>query len=387
MKIAYITDQNANNINSWSGILYHMSKSLEKKNIDIIYINAMDYIWEEIIISIKNNPLKGENSMWHYINPVTLKNASLKLEKYLKNIQIDLIMCHGTLPVAFLENKVPLVCWEDSTSKKLISFYNKYKDLDLEIKNLWFETEKTAFYKSSALIFPSEWAANSAFIDYEISKDKIKVIPFGANLNFNGGLKQISKVIDDKKFDKCKLLFVGKDWERKGGNLVIKIAQYLNEKGLDTELNIVGSDIKNNYSSLPKFVKNIGFIDKSSQNGINFLSELFLESHFLLVPSRAECYGIVFCEASSFALPSLSTNVGGISSCVTNDINGKLFSLQADEKDYGDYIISLFENSSEYKKLAFSSFQEYKDKLNWETTANKIKTLFEEIISQENSQN
>ncbi|TSA49979.1 MAG: glycosyltransferase [Sphingobacteriales bacterium] len=40
-----------------------------------------------------------------------------------------------------------------------------------------------------------------------------------------------------------------------------------------------------------------------------------------MVPSRAECYGIVFAEASSYGLPSVSTDTGGVSAVVKEGVN------------------------------------------------------------------
>jgi glycosyltransferase involved in cell wall biosynthesis len=99
------------------------------------------------------------------------------------------------------------------------------------------------------------------------------------------------------------------------------------------------------------------------------------------MPSMAESYGIVFCEASSFSTPSLATNIGGIPTAVKDGINGKLFSKDADVTEYCEYILDLFQDYSKYKSLALSSFQEYQSRLNWSVTSKTIKELLKAMVS------
>jgi glycosyltransferase involved in cell wall biosynthesis len=168
------------------------------------------------------------------------------------------------------------------------------------------------------------------------------------------------------------------DWIRKGGELAVKVAADLNRRGIKTRLHVVG--IRNhNLKKLPDFVINHGFISKSTEAGKAKLNQLFTESHFLIVPSKAEAFGIVFCEAASFGLPSLATDVGGISTPVVNDISGRTFSLQSDEKEYADYILSKFLNFKEYENLACSSFNEYETRLNWGVAGKSIMNLLKTL--------
>jgi glycosyltransferase involved in cell wall biosynthesis len=103
-----------------------------------------------------------------------------------------------------------------------------------------------------------------------------------------------------------------------------------------------------------------------------------MESHFLIVPSRAECFGVVFAEASSFGLPSLATNVGGIPSAIRDGKNGQTFPLAANPDEYSDYIERFMSSKEEYKKLALSSFTEYSERLNWFSAGRRVTDLIRE---------
>jgi glycosyltransferase involved in cell wall biosynthesis len=145
--------------------------------------------------------------------------------------------------------------------------------------------------------------------------------------------------------------------------------------GLPTELTIVGA-IPPNPQSLPPYVKALGFISKSTEEGRRRIQQLLQESQFLIMPSIAECTPIAFCEANSFGLPCLATNVGGIPSVIRNDVNGTTFALDARPEEYCKYIIQALD-ASRYRELAASSFNEYQTRLNWTTAGETVKKLLE----------
>lgn len=56
------------------------------------------------------------------------------------------------------------------------------------------------------------------------------------------------------------------------------------------------------------------------------------------------------------------------------------FSLEATIKDHCDRIMNLMSHRNHYEELALSSFNEYQNRLNWKTSANKVKNLIEQVI-------
>ena len=161
--------------------------------------------------------------------------------------------------------------------------------------------------------------------------------------------------------------------------MAIKVAQRLNDAGLPTELSLVGCapDVD---EPLPDFVKVLGFIYKWNPEGREKMVKLLSESHFLILPTQADCFPMVFGEASAFGLPSLSTKVGGVPSAVRDDCNGKTFALDADADEYCTYVMNLFADYEAYKELARSSFHEYETRLNWGVATRTMKQLMMEIL-------
>jgi glycosyltransferase involved in cell wall biosynthesis len=116
-------------------------------------------------------------------------------------------------------------------------------------------------------------------------------------------------------------------------------------------------------------------LDKNCPQQRQRLNQLLQQSHFLLLPSRAECYGISLCEASAFGLPVITTAVGGISTVVRNGRNGYKLPLSADSADYADILIQILANSDHYQRLTRSSRAEYDQRLNWNCWSQELYAL------------
>ncbi|MBK9249842.1 MAG: glycosyltransferase family 4 protein [Ignavibacteria bacterium] len=203
------------------------------------------------------------------------------------------------------------------------------------------------------------------------------VVSFGANIDTARTQEDIDTLISNRN-NPLKLLFVGVDWLRKGGAKALEVTTILNERGIETELHIVGSSPP--IDRLPTYVHLHGFLKKTDPIEAKKITSLFEQSHFLILPSSADCTPIVFSEANSFGVPCISTDVGGITSVIKNNINGYAFDLDASAEKYADYIQEKSKDERVYRSLAQSSFLEYKNRLNWETAGIIMMKIFENLV-------
>ncbi len=384
LKIAYVTTYDAADVHKWSGLGYFIAKAIENNLGPLHYIGNLetkrffDYELKRIGSKLLFNKRYETN-----IAPKVAKHYADQIEQRLNGKDFDLIFCPGTVPISMIKTKVPIVIWTDACQPGLLDFYDSKDKLTQESFRHGVDIEKLALDNSALAVFSSEWAASIALNYHKINPSKVKVVPFGANVTHNNTTDDIKKFIAKRDKGICKLLFVGVDWIRKGGDIALNTAIELNRKGLKTELSIVGVEPIVD-KPLPEYVKSLGFISKSTKEGTDYLNKLFQESHFLIVPSQAEAYGLVFCEANSFGVPALATNVGGITTIINNDINGRTFSKYTAVVEYVNYISDLMNDYEKYQKLALSSFNEYKTRLNWNTAGQSINLLVSQILNLKN---
>ncbi|MBD1882290.1 glycosyltransferase [Coleofasciculus sp. FACHB-T130] len=383
MKLAYATTYDVFNSLTWTksqlglcGAGASIAKALKNQSIDLEYfgpLNKKKSVITKAKWSLYRNFFKKDYYRW--AEPLVLKDYAYQISEKLSKFNSDIVLCpENAVPIAYLECKQPVVLWTDSTLAGLIDFYPYLSNLCKETKENIYLMEQSALNKCELVILASEWAAQTAIDIYGINPSKVKVVPWGANVTCKRTIDDIDNAIKARSTNPCKLLFIGVEWLRKGGSVALEVARELNRMGLKTQLQVVGCQPKINESEL-SFVSLKGFIDKSTTEGLNEFNRLMAESHFLILPTLADCSPHVLIEANSFGVPCLTTNTGGIPTIIKNDFNGKTFEVDANIADYCNYIVSKLENYSDYERLAVSSFNEYQDRLNWNISAQAVKKL------------
>lgn len=377
MRIDYLTNTPACNVHEWSGTNHHIFNSLERAGASVTNIHS--FVTKENSALLKKLFYKTFGKRYQQERSISnTKRFSKALQKMLSQ-QSDIIFSPSSINISLLETSKPKVLYTDATFACMVDYYGSFTNLCSETVRNGHFLEKKALENCDLAIYSSEWAANSAIKDYGANPSKVIVIPFGANLTCDRDINNIEMLINKKPTDTCEILFIGVDWDRKGGDIALRTAQFLNEVGIPCRLNVLGINTLPAHAKLP-FVKNYGFMSKSSQEGQTLINHLFTNSHFLLVPSKAEAFGIVFAEASSFGVPSLSRSTGGIPSAVETGVNGFLSVSDNPEFEFVEFIKHTFSNFQNYKTLCLSSFIKYEKELNWEVTGNKIMSALNQLL-------
>lgn len=380
MKYAYATTFNAEDVSNWSGTPFYMSKAFAHQGIDIEYVGnlkkntsslfKLKQFWKSVAAGQRESPR---------FNIATAKYYSMQADHILKNKNVDAIIAPQIHPLCYLETKKPIVLWTDGLYASLIGFYPGFSSHSASSIKQGNIITRECLNRCSLAIFSSEWAARTAIEIYGIQKNKIKVVPFGANLENPPTLNEVKEMIQARSKKTIKFLFLGKHWDRKGGEIVFNTVNHLHKMGRSVELHFVGCYPPKG-TPIPNYIHCHGFISKRMPEGIQKIKQLLRESHFLFVPSRAEAFGIVFCEANAFGLPCLTSSVGGISTIVKDNLNGITFGLDQSPEAYSDTILSIMEKPGRYEEMALTSFYEFESRLNWTVAAQTVNTLIESVI-------
>ena len=221
--------------------------------------------------------------------------------------------------------------------------------------------EQSAINKADLLLYPTIWAADSAITDYGADESKLKIVPFGANMD---QIPSKEMVNTKKKSDKCRLLFLGVDWERKGGEIAFETLIELGKMNVNAELTVCGCIPPGEFKH--ENMRVIPFLDKNEPEQNKELQQLFLKSDFLLLPSRTEAYGVVFCEANAYGLPAITTDTGGIPGVIEEGKNGFMFPLKARGREYAELISEVHGDDQKYYQLVRTSREIFETKLNWD---------------------
>ena len=93
------------------------------------------------------------------------------------------------------------------------------------------------------------------------------------------------------------------------------------------------------------------------------------------MPTRAECYGIVFCEANAYGLPVITTDTGGVSSIIENGVNGFMLPFEAKSEEYYKVIADLISDDLKLRRMSETSRKKYLKDLNWKQWGKQMKEI------------
>lgn len=163
----------------------------------------------------------------------------------------------------------------------------------------------------------------------------------------------------------------------KGGEIAVNACKKLIDDGYDVKLTIVG--IKNLDDKIVNlnFVDYMGFLDKEDEEQYQKYLNAWKQADILLLPTRAECAGIVFNEASAFGVPSLSVDTGGVADYVRNDINGYRMPISANSEDFA-LKMEEWIRESKLNDLSKGAKAMYRARNSWSAWGNSFNRLLED---------
>lgn len=376
LRIAFLTSLDPKDRRSWSGTIYHIAQALQKHCGDVSYIGPLNPAREKYIGKILNRISQvflGKNI--HFAHGTRVSKGCAKIAaRRLKQEAFDVIVAPtGETELASLETDIPTVLVTDSTYAIMRDYYPAFTNLlDSSFRDIN-TVEASAIKKADLILYASAWAARSAIEDYHAQREKVHVVPFGANFEES---PPDEVLLERKKSDRCRLLFIALGaWERKGGEIAFETLLKLEEMGISAELTVLGSIPPKRFSH--QRMKVIPLLDKNDPLQRKELEQLYLSSDFLLFPSRNECYGIAMCEANAFGLPAIGANTGGIPEIITEGKNGFLLPYSARGEAYAEIIAELYQDGQRYTTLVQSCRATFDERLNWDvwgTTANRLIT-------------
>jgi glycosyltransferase involved in cell wall biosynthesis len=194
------------------------------------------------------------------------------------------------------------------------------------------EKERRSIYQMARALFPwSHWAAASMVEDYGADAARIFVSPPGVDVL----TWDVPDRYDDPARDTghCHILFVGGDFKRKGGDLLLEWAQRTARK--DWNLHLVTRD------KVEVTHPRVHVYNGLSPNDPALVA-LYRQADLFALPTRGDCYSIAGIEAMASRLPLILGLTGGTGDVVKEGETGHL--LDANRTDALDTLTERLEH-------------------------------------------
>jgi glycosyltransferase involved in cell wall biosynthesis len=373
-----VTLEDPYNPRSWSGTPYNMRMALETK-IERVSVLAKLKPKRTVVNVALRAALRGSPPRYPlFLTKAAQEQFAKETEAAIRVHRPDAILSISSHCLLYLPDpRIPVFMVTDAPWLTWKETYRAFESMPL-LGRRFAKLEAAAARRCTGLIFSSKWATDEAQRLYEVPPEKLHVQPMGANWYPKESTAELAAIIEARPSDALRLLFVGKDWDRKGGPLALAIARGLKEAGLaNLRLHIVGGNPEIP-ADLQEIVEVHGLLKASDPADGEKLKRLFLESHFLVVPTRAECFGVVFAEAHAFGLPSVSRAIHAVPSIIQDGETGILQAENDPASSYVARIMTLAKDRQAYLRMAHAARARYESTLNWESFADGVVCLLEQ---------
>jgi glycosyltransferase involved in cell wall biosynthesis len=286
------------------------------------YRNLVRYVGEDAEVTPLWMPIAFEPTGLMKTLPLVRSNWSARASLLARRAanaarreaRLDALFFHTqvtSLLVGGLMRAIPTIVSLDATPINYDSvgqFYGHQSGGALE--RVKFRANVRAFTLAAHLVSWCQWAKDSLIADYSVPAEKITVIPPGVDLAL--WPTRAPKPGGAAEGQPLKLLFVGGDFKRKGGEVLLEcFKRYFQER---CELHLVTQEPLQPERNL--------FVYNGVKPNSDTLTRLFAEADVFVFPTLADCAPVAVTEAMAATLPVITTRVGAIPEAIQDGKNG-----------------------------------------------------------------
>jgi glycosyltransferase involved in cell wall biosynthesis len=210
---------------------------------------------------------------------------------------------------------VPYVTLEDMTLRQGVEIHPVFSQMSARGVAGWESRRADIYGRARRCTVASHWAADSLIDDYGLQPEQVAVVGFGANHRAG---------VHDREWGPPHLLFVGVDWERKGGPFVLRAFARLRDVIPGATLDVVGGH---------------PLLLPANADHRETMAALFARATCFVMPSLVEPFGIAYVEAALAGVPSIASSVGGPTDIVGAE--GGILVEPADERGLFEAMLRL----------------------------------------------
>ena len=366
MKIAVCTTEGrADDVLTWSGTPANVVSALRSVGADFVVLDEPSPLLVRSGKVLAAASKRARCKVNWEVEPWLVRKLTRDAQAQARRAKADLLLLLGWHTLGVEKGDVPAVLWTDATFAQRLGKAPHWKHLSGRTRRQVEPVEGESLREMATVIMASTAACEDAISRYHLDPSRVHRIGFGANL---GGVEAEPR---SRMGNPPRLLTVGVQWERKGMDRCVLIADELRRRGIPAHLDVVG--VRPPDSSWRRdYVTYHGFLHKNDDEERAKLESLYKAADLFVLPTRNEPFGIVFAEAAAYALPSLGSSVDGVPDVVKHGDSGILLPAAASAAQYADEIADLLSSPTHYATLSHGAVKHYRSSLTWETVVRAV---------------
>ena len=169
-------------------------------------------------------------------------------------------------------------------------------------------------YTDAKVVFTLSEHLRSTFVrHFNLAPEKVQAIYAGPNLD--PALIPARRI----RAPQPTILFVGVQFSRKGGDVLLRAFRMVRAAIPDARLVIIGPSVS---PSTDEGVVSMGFLRKDVPGELEQMIGAYSQADVFCLPTRYEPFGVAFIEAMHFGLPCVGTNSWAVPEMITDGVTG-----------------------------------------------------------------
>lgn len=343
---------------TWSGTTYNLLKHIKNK-FDVVDADITPSRWDKLLWSIEDffcKPSLIKKSISRYSRIFRKRHS-----KYLENREYAVFQFAEVVKESsksktyiYIDNSVSYLLY----AKKYLNNLSPYLSVDklaLEELNERCASQLSYFMCCSGVFTMGQWLRKDLIDRCGVPKDKVFSVGGGINIDLN-------RIIPKQKHNN-KVVFVGRDFKRKGGFVTYDAFKQLKSSIPSLELYVAGPE----EDPIDNPIEGYYYMGPCSGEQI---ADLFNSCDLFCMPSYFEAYGLVFIEALSFGLPCIGRNCYEMPYFIEEGVTGELIT-DDDINVLASKIQKILEDDS-YAKNVARKRDWYLEEYSWDMVAKRI---------------
>jgi glycosyltransferase involved in cell wall biosynthesis len=231
----------------------------------------------------------------------------------------------------------------------------------------WLDRERRIYERAAVVFTMSRHVSRSLTQDYGIDPDKVQCVFAGGNVDPPHGT--------EADYASGRILFVGRDWERKGGPDLLAAFAEVRTRHPGATLRIVGCR--------PEISGQDGVTVLGERSPEQVRDELTRAAVFCL-PTRREPFGLVFVEALSLGVPVVATAIGAVPDIVGDGESGFL-RAPGDTRGLTDALSALLADPALCRRFGQAGQAHVSRRYTWSSAVGAISERIRAVIERERS--
>jgi glycosyltransferase involved in cell wall biosynthesis len=239
----------------------------------------------------------------------------------------------------------------------LSNLASHYFDRALLRSKAWRALERAAYHNATCVFTRSHNISRDLMEQYELPPHQVLCVYAGANADMSSGLPPRSAADANRR-----VLFVGQDWERKGGPVLARAFAEVLRTVPDAQLLIIGAQ--------PQLR-----LDNCTVLGpqpLQRVSQCYAEAALFCLPTLLEPFGISVLEAMAHHLPVITTRIGAMPEIVLEGTSGLLVD-PGDAKQLATALVQLLTDPLRRQRMGEAGFRHLQSRYTWEAVGARIR--------------